>query len=219
MKQLSIILLSAALIVGLFFILKPTPTNQPATNLPWQIERHADGTSTVFGITLGTTSFDRAGEILGINREVAVIIGKDDRASLEMYYSHFRAGPLAGKLVITADASPELSARLAEQSATSEYLGTGSRRFNLELQDIDSGDQVKVQAITFIPSTQLDADIIEGRFGKPDQLVAAEKSRHYLYPELGLDIVLNEEGKETLQYVAPRDFELLRQPLQSILVQ
>jgi hypothetical protein len=30
---------------------------------------------------------------------------------------------------------------------------------------------------------------------------------------MGLDIVVNEDGKEVLQYVAPRDFERLATPL------
>jgi hypothetical protein len=33
---------------------------------------------------------------------------------------------------------------------------------------------------------------------------------HWLYPEKGLDIVVSDDGKEVLQYVAPRDF---RQPV------
>jgi hypothetical protein len=36
---------------------------------------------------------------------------------------------------------------------------------------------------------------------------------HLLYPPLGLDVVVDGDGKELLQYVAPRDFERLRAPL------
>ena len=44
-------------------------------------------------------------------------------------------------------------------------------------------------------------------------LPASEGAEHLLYPELGLDLILNPEGKEILQYVAPRDFRRLQAPL------
>ena len=41
----------------------------------------------------------------------------------------------------------------------------------------------------------------------------SEKRVHLLYPDKGLDVVVDSEGKELLQYVAPKDFALLREPL------
>ena len=218
MKQFTIIFLAAAILITAFFLLSPPPSGDSSVTLPWQIEAHDDGTSTIFGITLGATTFSRAGEILGINREVAVLVDSDDRASLEMYYGYFRSGPLAGKLIISADASPQLAAQIAKQSGNGEFLGTGSRRFNLELHHLGD-EKLLVNSIVFIPSSNLDAEVIMGRFGEPEQLITAAESQHYLYPAKGLDVVLNEEGKETLQYVAPGNFERLRQPLQKFLAE
>ena len=219
MKQFSIIFIVAALVITAFFLLSPPPTGESSVSLPWQIESHSNGTSTVFGITLGATTLSQAGNILGINREVAVLIDKNDHASLEMYYSHFRSGPLAGKLVITADASAQMAAQIAEQSSAGEFLSTGSRRFSLGFNELGSDGDLLVKTIVFIPSSNLDRQVIEGRFGKAAQVITVEQSQHFLYPEKGLDVVLNKEGKETFQYIAPKDFELLRQPLQQFLVQ
>ena len=41
----------------------------------------------------------------------------------------------------------------------------------------------------------------------------AEALEHFLYPDKGLDLVLDSKGKEVLQYVAPADFARLRAPL------
>jgi hypothetical protein len=41
----------------------------------------------------------------------------------------------------------------------------------------------------------------------------SEKRVHLLYPEKGLDVVVDSDGKELLQYVAPRNFAELREPL------
>jgi len=43
--------------------------------------------------------------------------------------------------------------------------------------------------------------------------VIDQKRQHLLFPELGLDLLLDEKGKELLQYVDPTEFGKLRQPL------
>lgn len=60
--------------------------------------------------------------------------------------------------------------------------------------------------MTFIPSINLDEEVIRTRFGEPDQRTELEGVVHFLYPEKGLDVVIIEEGKEVIQYVVPRDF-------------
>jgi len=40
------------------------------------------------------------------------------------------------------------------------------------------------------------------------------QERHLLYPELGLDLVLNADGKDVLQYLSPDDFDTHRAQLQ-----
>ncbi|UTW45891.1 hypothetical protein KFE80_02990 [bacterium SCSIO 12696] len=214
MKSLTIVILTAAFVVGAFFLFKPEPAgNGSRITPPWNIAVHEDGSSSVFGIQLGETQFVDAAQLLGWDREVAVLIGNDDIASLEMYYSRFHSGAFTGKLVVASNASPQIAAQLAEQSAGGEYLGTGSRRFDVELSQLDSNQELVVKTLSFIPTINLDEEIIEGRFGKATEIIKLGDSRHFLYPEKGLDIALNPNGKETLQYIAPKHFHLLRQPL------
>jgi hypothetical protein len=55
---------------------------------------------------------------------------------------------------------------------------------------------------------------VTSRFGRPSERIRSSESvEHYLYPDRGLDVVLDSKGKELLQYVAPQQFELLREPL------
>jgi hypothetical protein len=56
--------------------------------------------------------------------------------------------------------------------------------------------------------------MITQRFGQPaERIKAGTTFEHLLYPDRGLDIRLDTEGKEVLQYVAPRDFTRIREPL------
>ena len=71
-----------------------------------------------------------------------------------------------------------------------------------------------IKAISVIPTVNLDEATVIQRFGQPgERLAVSEKRVHLLYPDKGLDVVVDGEGKELLQYVAPRNFALLREPL------
>ena len=53
---------------------------------------------------------------------------------------------------------------------------------------------------------------------RPEDILAEiidtdDQTTHLLYPEKGLDLIINRKGKEALQYVAPKDFTRLRDPL------
>jgi hypothetical protein len=71
-----------------------------------------------------------------------------------------------------------------------------------------------IRAIAVIPTVNLDEATVVQRFGEPGERIAVSDRRtHLLYPQQGLDVVLDMDGKELLQYVAPRDFARLREPL------
>jgi len=55
------------------------------------------------------------------------------------------------------------------------------------------------------------------RFGQPSQRIREKKSGavHWLYPQNGLDITLGGGEKPLLQYVPPRDFDRLLNPLKA----
>ena len=68
-----------------------------------------------------------------------------------------------------------------------------------------------ITALTYLPSIDLDEAVINARFGKPaEQVAQAEGTVYWLYPDQGLSILVDREGKEILQYVAPQDFAAVR---------
>ncbi len=69
-------------------------------------------------------------------------------------------------------------------------------------------------SLTFIPSVNLDEEVILTRFGEPEKRVALSGVTHFLYPAKGLDIALHADLKEVLQYVKPEAFQQLVEPLQ-----
>jgi len=217
MKTLLITLGLSALIALAYFSLMPSgvPSTSPV-NLPWQITRLPAGGTEVFGISPGITRIDEALQVLGEDHDLAVIIDKEDRAGLEVYFSHFKAGPLAGKLILNARIDSESLEAMAAGANKSSYMASGSRKFQLNSQDLQSAQQLILEGISFIPAATLSKEIVEQRFGQDYSLIQTEASDYFLYPELGLSITLNKEAKEVLQYVHPEKFALVSEPLNAI---
>jgi hypothetical protein len=217
MNRLFSLLIFLTIILVAFLSLRPNGEH-PAANmqgLPWQIEVLPEGFSKVFGITLGGSTLGDARQQLGDDMELAIIVtsGKDS-GGLEMYYSRYRAGVFSGKLVLAADLAPESLVQLKERAIKSRYMESGARKFILDPADLSIALQAPLATMTFIPAINIDESSAIKRFGPAAETIRSKNQvTHLLYPDKGLDLIINENGREVLQYVAPRDFERLRAPL------
>ena len=182
--------------------------------LPWQITVLPDGSTKVFGLNPGRTTLGQAVARLGGDMELAIMAAQGETGSLEMYYGHYRAGLLSAKLVLAADMDDETLKRMRTNAASREVLQSGTRKYLVSDQDHEEAFEAVLHNIAFIPSTDLEHEMIINRFGEPDEVITtAGRVKHYLYPKKGLDVILNPEGKDVLQYVEPAQFDRLRQPL------
>lgn len=182
-----------------------------ATDLPWQIEHTTEGSTRVFGITLGRTNLDEASRHLDKIPEIAVFIGAEGPESIEAYYGKTRVGVFDAKLLVNLAVAPETLAQIADSAGEPEPMPSGAWKRQVSEQDIPAVLQMPVRVITYVPSVAYEPDVVERRFGTPAQrLRQDEHSEYWLYPEQGLVMLIDSEGKEVLQYVAPTDFELLR---------
>lgn len=223
MKKLKIylpIILLAAGITWLFLsssLKKPPTDNQSLVSMPWQIETHNDGTATVFGITPERTTVEELLDLLGPDHDIAIISDQEDNSGLEVYYGYFTTGPIKGKLIARIEADDDTLYEMQSRAAKSDYIDTGSRKFVLATTDFEQIKHWTVQSLSLVPAANLDEAVILARFGaNAERIQSQEGVEHFLYPEKGLDVTLYSEGKELLQYVAPRSFDLLTEPLKNI---
>ena len=181
------------------------------TGFPWQIERLPNGTTRVFGIVPGQTTLDVAIAQLGDDNELAIIAAPGETGSLEVYYSHYTAGLIEGKLILVADIEPDTLASMQMRARRK----AGTHRLLMNEGDLPTARRAAVRAITFMPTFDLDAEITRARFGLPAEVLpVSAQEQHLLYPESGLDIVLNADGKDVLQYLSPEDFDTHRAQLE-----
>ena len=107
------------------------------------------------------------------------------------------------------EATQEEMAALLQESINRKVLGPGARRYILTAESNIALAQKHITSLSYIPYINLDEEIIRKRFGEPaERIIVDQKRQHLLYPALGLDLVLDEDGKELLQYVAPAQFEI-----------
>ena len=206
------ILVLLILLAGLLLL---APDNEqpatPLTGLPWQIDLLPGGNSRVFGITPGQSTLADAVEQLGSDMQLAIIAAPGESGDLEMYYSRYSAGIISGKLILVAAMAPDTLAQLQERASRDG----GTRKYRLHPDDLPLAWQAPVNSIIFLPTINLDMEIAHNRFGIPAETIhSSEQVTHLLYPEMGLDFVLDQDGNEILRYVAPRDFSTLRKLLE-----
>jgi hypothetical protein len=215
--------ISALLIGGrtLFGHAPDTPGAQAPT-LPWQIDTLPDGGSKVMGLKLGhgaqASTLADARQRWGQDMQVAIIAAPGENGTLEAFVDPAQAGFISGKLVITAQLPADIIQGMRERALKGEFMESTTRKFVLSPEDMKQALSAPITAMSFIPQANLDEDMIVARFGKPAERVRSNGHlEHFLYPDKGLDLALDSQGKELLQYVAPADFNRLRQPLKTAL--
>ncbi len=213
---LSLIALIIAALVLPFFL--PASGKQegvdPNLNLPWQIDLDGQGGSRVFGVRPGVDTLAEVRSVLGSDVEIAIVAMPDEVGSLEAYYTQLPLGFVLAKVIVTVDTTPELIIAMRDRALKAVHMESTTRKIRLHPDDLALAERLPVKAISVIPTVNLDEVTVVQRFGPPgERVVVSEKRVHLLYPEKGLDILVDSDGKELLQYVAPRNFAVLREPL------
>lgn len=186
----------------------------PNQNLPWQVATDEQGGSAVFGLRPGVSTLADVKARLGGEVDVAIIASPGEVGALEGYYGQVALGFVLAKLVVTLDTSPADVAAMRERALKAKHMESTTRKITLHPDDLVRAEQFTVRAISVIPTVNLDESTVIQRFGQPGERIAVSDKRvHLLYPKQGVDVVIDSEGKELLQYVAPRDFAVLREPL------
>lgn len=213
-----IILGVVALIAISISVLLMAPDNSVHTpdTLPWRIAHPTPDTTRIFGITLGKTSLNEAAEIFKGQAEIQISLFKptDGKLGIEAFTEEVNFNGLKAKIVMNI-AVPEEEMQGMFNRGLRMNSTTSGKRITLTADDLARVQQAPIASFTYLPNLRLDEAIIAKRFGEPAQRVREKKSGviHWLYPQHGLDIVLGGDEKPLMQYVSPKDFELLRAPL------
>lgn len=175
---------------------------------PWDITINNDGTSEVFGIVLGRTIVNSAMRTLKMEPEILIFRSPKGTSTLEAYFGKIRVAGFTGKLIANLEMEDVWLNEALAGAVKQKSSQSGAVKIILSSESYRSAMLMKIIAITYIPSINLDAEMVRGRFGEPAQtIVINETSEQWLYPDKGLSIAINMDGKEVFQYVRPSDFD------------
>lgn len=203
-----------AVIIG---ILMPGQPREKAVNLPWQVEPLADGSIKVFGLVLGKSTLQEAQQIFQEEAELSMFATDDGKRVVEGFFNQLTLSGLRARMVVGMDYSEEELAAMFDRGARIATMGSGKRKVSLSGEDKMAAMHIPIISITYLPKVNLDAELVEKRFGRPAERIKERKSdvEHWLYPDLGLDIALSDEQKDVLQYTLPSRFESVVAPLKA----
>lgn len=204
-------ILSVLILIGSFFM-PGEPGGQD--DLPWHIEHPAPDTTRIFGLTLGLSTAGEAELRFREEAKPSLFKSPDGRLVAEMFFEQVTLAGLKSRIVVN------IAVPAAELQAMHErglrISGTGGDKKITPAPDDAAGLRaLPISSLTYMPSVRLEEEIFIKRFGQPEQRVREKESGaiHWLYPQHGLDITLGGKEKPVLQYVPPRDFNRLLQPL------
>lgn len=184
-------------------------------NLPWQIEITNSGLTRVFGLVIGESSLRQFEDQFKEPAEISMFVTEAGDKVVEAYFDRVLLSAIRAKVVAVIDIDNiELDAIYTRGERIAKR-GDGGQKITLSYADIEWVYRQPVVSITYLPGAGLDADLLLQRFGEPASRVVEKQAQatHWLYPEKGLDVVLSDNGKVVLQYLPPRDFARVSEPL------
>lgn len=205
---LKIIALLTVLSLLLFYsTMKKAP--EEAADMPWHVTIHDARHSEVFGVVLNKTSLEQARQQFGQLDGIALFQNSEGLYNLEAYFGKLAMGPFSARLIANLDASQQELEKLAEHSVKRVKTEDGSYKWTLhDDKQMEQGVR-KIKSLTYIPSySGMDSDYLKSRFGEPAARQAVDETTElWLYPQLGVRIMLDNDGKEMFEYTSPADFK------------
>lgn len=191
--------LTVAGIGALLFI----PSKQPAAPMPWEITIMPDGKSKVFGIHLGTTTYDHTKELFNEYGQIAAFADEGKPPTVEVFFDSIHLAGITGKLVLNLKVPEHQIIEMMARADQARLQDSGAHRYELSNSDKQSVVSAPITAITYVPSVKLDADIAHYRFGEPGSVSQDSldpTTTIWYYPLTGLTIRMNKNDKTILQY-------------------
>ncbi len=213
-KALSGFLIAVLLILAIA-IMFPAGKNSPETpRLPWDITIDAAGNTAVFNLTLSQSTLADAQKEFKKEAEISMFVSPEESYTIEAYFKRLYISGIRADLILTLDVDQATAAKMYDRGQRLSQLGSGEKKITLAHADNNRVMAAPISHITYLPAASLDAELIQGRFGKPEMRHTEPSGiAHWLYPKKGLDIALNPEGRAVLQYTSPAQFEQLTKPL------
>lgn len=197
-----IVLLSSIIVLSVLIMIPPERDPVDAQQLPWNAQFNQQGQLNALGLTIDKSTLADAMALYGKDVEVKLFSNKDETdKSLEAYFPVIYIGSIKAALALGIHASQEELNQAYTNGKKTTVTKTGQREVELYNRDIQTFMQHAIASVTLVPRKHLTERAILTRFGEPAKKeVQSDGLPHWFYPELGLEMIIDQEGPEALQY-------------------
>jgi len=196
------VLLGASLITVLFSAFPPQRDQTPPELLPWNAGYNAQGQLEALGLTVGQDTPQQAIDLYGHDFEVKLFSKKDeDNKTAEVFFPSIHISSIHGAIALRLNVPQAQLNRFYSEGVQTTVTKLGNREVTPHNEAIETLKQAPIQSVTLVPRKSLTERAIKMRFGEPERTeIQSDGVPHWFYPEKGLEIILNNEGPDALQY-------------------
>ena len=179
----------------------------PNPKLPWDIQSTSNQSIRVFQLTLGSSTLEEARRVFQMQGDTNLFIGDDGKPALEAYFERVFLSGLRADFVVVLEADEGLLNEIYERGSRISRSTDATHKVDLDAEDGLLASNLPIKLINYIPYANLDESLIADRFGQPTEKITEMETgiSHWIYPDRGLSIGLNPDGKELIQYMPPAD--------------
>ncbi|MEH6628141.1 MAG: hypothetical protein V7739_16990 [Motiliproteus sp.] len=216
-KKIILTLATVVILAIIIAIVSPGGRKVDGTpKLPWLITTDSGGDSTVFDITLGKSTLGQAELVLQSAAKISLFLSPQGKYAIEAYFDRVYLSGLKASFVMALRVDDILAEQIFSRGLRIAQLGDGTKKVEVSSEDKQRLSNTAIKLITYLPQADIEPELLEKHFGKPTEIIVEdEQISHWLYPQKGLDIAVNADGKEVLQYLPPSNFSQAVAPLRN----
>ena len=202
-----------ALIAFTLYTFWPRESTKEANIDHLKIKQNVNSDVSIMGITIGSSTLEAAEKILQEQSNNAIFIpaknNKAKKIQLEAYFEEHQ-------IILGLKVDDDLLEKIKNNGVNPFVFPDGVVKVGVGKQESAAVKALLVNSLTLISHNRVNLEQFEQRFGKTGQIIqTTDGNIHFLYPDLGLDLTRGPEGADALQFVNPKQFTRLLDPLKN----
>ncbi len=181
--------------------------------LPWLVSTKSDGTTHILGVDIGDATFKELMFKLKLLAEPALFEAPNGDLTLEAYFGKKKFGIFEARLVVEMDAEKALLKKMLKEQVDKDSTPSNHWKYGLSVKNTKLANDLRVWRLVYLPIPDFEPKQMK-LFGEPDEKIqVSESAQYWLYPNRGMALLWDTEGKEIFYYVANKDFDRLKKSL------
>ena len=194
------LMIASAMLIAVIGTQTPTTQHDFA---PWDVVTADSGSIHVFGMTIGKTTIKKSEQLFENTAETQLFIepGNSDKQQLIAAHKALIISGVISELQLVYQLEQNTLNELYSSLDITPETQEARLSYSISPELKESYSSAPIANITYIPSINYGEEVILQRFGTPQEVrTISDTERYWLYPEIGLEILLHSNQAEHFIY-------------------